>query len=368
MLHTNPYDDEFMAFKESSYFEILSQKFKPLPYYKKYKRIRQIVFAASYLFNVISAITATSLIFLFTYTLTDSNIAGIAVSTTSVILVEIMKRKLSRLVFKEWLIANKYYLFPLLVLILISVLSVLSSFYGAKQIVHKLSVTPQIETKDLSHFQEELENLDTQIQAARNTTWKGITTTKSQITIQALTEQRASIISEMMRLQQQNDLDNRQAFLEHESLIHLQAKHFALVTLLLEVLFWIAAYYLEYYDFRSFTEFYKAIRSTSKKEDFNGDILMPKSTVEPKPEQAKNPLIIDPTILIAAIKNAKANLSAYKSKMKNGQGTVPSNQKGIRRWQKRLQELEDMLPDKLPDKNEDIIPDKGSDNGVATLF
>ncbi len=367
MLHTNPYEDEFLEFRESSYFEILSQKFKPLPYYKKYKRIKQIVFCSSYLFNVVSAITATSLIFLFIYTLTDSKAASFAVSATSVIIIEIMKRKLSRLVFKEWLMAKKYYVLPLLVLILISFLSVLSSFYGAREIVVGWSKLPPMEAQDISHLQDELKNLDTQIEAARNTTWKGVTTEESQATIQVLSEQRASIVTEMMRLQQQNDLDNRQAISQHESSTQLQAKHFALVTLLLEVLFWIAAYYLEYYDFRSYIEFYKPLINGSKVKDNTVDSTELGETENMLSKNEDSP-DIDPSILKAAIKNAKANLSAYKGKLKSGQGTVTSNNRGIRRWQKRLQELEDMLPDKIPDKNEEIIPDKGSDNGVATLF
>ena len=64
-------------------------------------------------------------------------------------------------------------------------------------------------------------------------------------------------------------------------------------------------------------------------------------------EEPLNPVAtasIDPTILVAAIKNAKANLSAYQAKLKQGKGTDKTNQAGIERWQAKIKELEALLP------------------------
>lgn len=365
MLHDDHFEEEFEVFKESSFFEQLAKKFTPLPYYKKYRRIQQLVWIASYLFNVISAMTATSMIYLFTYAMTENQYVALGVSILAVVLLEMMKRKLSGLVFKEWLVAQKYYLFSLGILILLSGLSIVSSYYGAKQIVVEWSSEAPLKVKDYSTLEDELANLDTQIEEARNTTWKGVTTEESQATIQSLSEQRTTVLAELMRQQQQQDLDDRTTIAKHESLVQFQAKHFALVTLLLELLFWMAAFYLEFYDYKSYTQFHKSILTPSTKK-----VTTVATTTPAIPSNTlEDSLAIDPSILQEAIKNAKANLSAYKSKLKNGQGTVTANNRGIRRWEKRLRELEELLPDKIRDNTKEIIPDKGSDNGqITTLF
>ena len=206
--------------------------------------------------------------------------------------------------------------------------------------VFEFSNTPVMETIDITtlELQQQIDNLDAQILAARNTKWKGTTTTASQRTIESLSSQKDNLLSELIRVRKRTDTQNDKIQVQHKNTLQLNAHHFALVTLLFELLFIITAFYLEYYDFRCYLKFkkYSFANLRLPTESIDDDITVA------APVTTDN---IDVTILQAAIKNAKANLSAYKSKMKSGEGTVLSNQKGIKRWQKKNEELKKLLPE-----------------------
>jgi len=351
MLNNNLFNQEFESFKETNYFKLLDGKYKPIPYYKKYKMIQRITFVASYLFNFLSAFTASSLVYFFILSIAHIEQVALAAALLFVVLLEMMKRKLSSLIYKEFLMTRRKFLFPTTILLILSIMSISSSYYGSKKIVVEYSDAPELVQKDVSNLEKQIALLDIQIDEARDTKWKGTTTPVSQETINSLSIQKEKLLSELIRNSEQTDNSNHNLITNHVQMVQKSASYFALVTLLLELLFLISTYYLEYYDYRSYLEFLRPIVDDRREQE-------PDIKEEPYTEN------IDPSILIAAIKNAKANLAAYQSKLRKGSGTIKANQKGIKRWEARLRELEDLLPKNGIEKN-----DKGSDNeNIATLF
>lgn len=338
---SNPHEDSFQDFTDNLFFQRLEKKFQPLPYFKKYVGLRRIAFTASFLFNLLSGLTASSLIYLFIGNLVSNNWIPYTCTFLIITLHELLKRNINSTVFRDYLMTRKINKMLLIVLIGLSAISIVSSFYGSKKLVWEFSNAPVITTLESATFdlQQQIDNLDAQILAARNTKWKGTTTTASQRTIESLATQKNELLSELVRVRERTDTQNDETQLAYKKTVEINAYHFALVTLLFELLFIIAAFYLEYYDYRSYLEI---------KQYSNVKLKLPITHIQEEitlDEPVATTDYVDATILLAAIKNAKSNLSAYQSKMKKGEGTVVSNQKGIKRWQKKIEELKKLLPE-----------------------
>ncbi len=364
MTNQNYFKQEYEEFLASTFYGKLNKKFTPLPYCKKYKLLKNIVLVASYIFNLLSGITASSLLYFFVLGLTKSQIA-FAITLVIIALLELLKRNLSGLTFKDYLMYKKIPLLLVVTLITLSVLSILSSYFGSKELVFNLSTPALVSSVEdaTSSLDAQIKSINQQIKDARETRWSGTTTSASQKTITSLNKQKEALLKEVIRVREKVDTDNDEIETQHLRKLTINANHFALITLLLELLFLSSTFYLQYYDFRSFIEFNQVERPVATNK--NNDYLLPEEkTVATDSQNISMPI----DILQGAIKNAKSNLSAYQSKLKNGQGTVSANQKGINRWKKRLKELEELLPDKPLDTEDESITDKGSDNGVATLF
>ena len=341
------FEQEYQAFQESTLYTKLTQKFTPLPYWKKYRLVKLITLVASYLFNVLSGITASSLVYFFLLKLTNEW-AAFSCTLIGITLLELFKRKLSSLTFKEFLMNRKIQYLSVVLLTVLSGISILSSYYGSKELVFKFSpAAPLVKLEDATYdLDTQLTNIEEQIAEARETKWAGTTTSASQKTITSLNKQKEALLAEVIRVRKQTDEENEFAQAEHLQELTINANHFALLTLLLELLFLASAFYLQYYDFRSYIEFCRPVETvatdnvmvTTKDE---ADLALTESTGV---ATIATTTLIPPDILLGAIKNAKSNLSAYESKIKNGQGTLAANKRGIERWQRKLEELEKLLP------------------------
>lgn len=333
----NYFEREFQAFQESTLYNRLEDKFKPVPYWKKYKTVKRITSVSSYLFNVLSGITAASLVYFFLLKLTNQWLA-ITCTILGITLLELFKRKLSGLTFKDYLMNRQILYLPIILLVGLSAMSILSSYYGSKELVFNFSVTaPVTDIKDATaDIDSKILSIDEQIHEARNTKWLGTTTSASQTTIISLNKQKELLLAEKIRITAQVDKKNGLIEIQHLQEITINANHFALLTLLLEFLFLASTFYLQYYDFRSYVEFTTPLQTVATKDTPEFNAL--------QEENNNSVATIPPDIIIGAIKNTKSNIAAFKSKLKKGEGTTTANQKGIERWQRKLEELEQLLP------------------------
>lgn len=232
------FEDSYKEFQETSLFDRLDDKFKPVPYYKKYRPLRWIALISSYLFNVFSGLTSSLLVYYFAYELTNQWIIASFITTAFIVILETSKRKTSSIFFKDVIQYRKINVFLLGFGLLLTGLSISCSYFGSKRIVKELSEPPLIDiVQELKPLRDELIQLDTQIVQARETRWLGTTTSASQKAIVTLTEQKATIQSQLFKREADLESQNEVILRTHQTTTRINANHFALVTLLLELLF-----------------------------------------------------------------------------------------------------------------------------------
>lgn len=254
---SNAHSEHFAAFTNTRLFSRLSEKFTPKPYFKQYATLRTVVLIASYLFNVLSAATAAILVFFFLASMIREPISAGILTAVALVALELTKRETNTRFWNDLLQFNKFSAGLMAAVFLLSAVSVASSYFGAKRAVHEFSAPAPVVSPDslTAPLRAQLGAIDEQIKDARATKWKGTTTTRSQRTIERLTRQRETLTAELARVSQRADNRNDATEQAHAQAIQLNAKHFALFTLVCEVLFILAAFYLEYYDYRSFAEY-----------------------------------------------------------------------------------------------------------------
>lgn len=253
----NPFAEHFQQFQETRLFKRLEKKFTPLPYYLKYRLLYWLTIAASYLFNVFSAITASTLVYFFVFGLSQSVLFSVGCTIAFIIIIEIAKRKTNGVFFKDWLQFKKISFSLLAISLLLLALSVTFSYFGSKQLVQNFSESPELIANDtiINPLQAQIKAIDEQIADARNTRWHGTTTSKSQKTIEILSMQKLALQDRLLNVANKTDADNENINVKHSKAVYLKAEYFALVTLLLELGFIFCAFYIEYYDYRSYAEF-----------------------------------------------------------------------------------------------------------------
>ena len=226
-------------------------------------------------------------------------------------------------------------------------LSIALSYLGAKDSVKLF--TPSVFLTNIDSvkgsYQSRIATLESRLSDVKKTqSWHGKLTPQGQKTYNAITAQISLIESDMLdnanRLTSKNDL----ATDDHSSKTEIKSHYFGIFTLALDVSLIGLLFFLEYYDFRSFAEFVKSssqhqtIQTTS--DNPNSDDV---ATVFPIEDVATGSNGFDEGVLRLAMKNARANLSAYEAKLRNNDGLKETNLRGIERWQLKLRELEALI-------------------------
>lgn len=361
----NQYAKQFEYLQESALFQRLQEKFTPLPYYQKYKGIKWIALTASYLFNLFSGLTASTLVYFFVLNLTDNWVVSAIWTVTFIVLIEVAKRKTNSIFFKDWLQFGKLSYSLLTIGLLLLCLSVSFSYFGSKQLVQKFTTPPPPIINDslTVPLKEQLASINQQIEAARATKWKGTTTTASQRTIEILSNQQLVLQRQLFSIENQTDHDNKAVLAKHQENTIIKSEYFAAVTFMLELLFILCAYYLEYYDYRSFAEFtnlsfvktnHNKNGTIARKSDKNlaytrnDNILQDtiNGNSNGKHKKNTNVLVIDNNsqeTIEKAIKNVKSRIASAKYRLRNGIGRPETSNQNIAKFNNELQELEALL-------------------------
>jgi len=248
--------DAFENFQKTALFARLSEKFELKPYYRKYKPLRLVVLVASYFLQVFSALTAAALVFFFVRGLTGHALVSALATIVILTLLEFSKRGANAIFWRDLLQFKRVGALGLTVLLL-SGLSIASSYFGAQRAVVEFTAPAKVVNADsaAADITAQIAAIDQQINDARATRWNNTTTRTSQRTIDRLTQQKTVLLDELTRTRSRVDQINDTTTAEHTRTTRLSAQHFALFTLLLDLLFIVCAFYLEYYDFRSLAEF-----------------------------------------------------------------------------------------------------------------
>lgn len=252
----NPHSEHFSKFQNARLFARLQKKFTPKPYWKQYQILRVVVLASSYLFNALSAATAAALVYFFLFGMIDNVLTAGVLTAAALAILEIAKRETSSRFFNALLQFGKFSAGLAAIVVLLAALSVTSSYFGAQRLVVEFTPPAQQISGDslTAPLRDQIATIDQQISDARKQTWKGKITATAQRTIERLTRQKETALAELVRQQQRIDNKNDTTDTIHQATTTATAAHFGAFTLVCELLFILAAFYLEYYDYRSFAE------------------------------------------------------------------------------------------------------------------
>lgn len=253
----NPFSEHFETFGKSRLFDRLHQKFQPKPYHVQFRTLRAVVLGASFLFHILSAATAAALIFLFISSLIPSAMGAAVVTLAALAGLEISKRETSGRFFHDALQFGKYSPGLLAVVLGLAAVSTTCSYFGAERAVKAFTPLPALISADTltAPIRTQIASIDAQISDAKRNTWKGKLTPRAARTVERLTRQREALTNEMIRQHGRADTRNDATEKTHTSTTEANAKGFALFTLCCEVLLVLCLWYLQFYDYRSFTEF-----------------------------------------------------------------------------------------------------------------
>lgn len=246
----------FQEFDEQAFFQRLEDQVKPQSYYHKYKGFKDLISTLSYLFNIISAFTASYLIFWLTQWLTGIAIVAYAFSAVFLFFLEKLKRKSSSEFFQVWFFEKKIASGWLGLSFMVFLASVASTYYGTDKATWDFAPPAPLVSQDstLQSLYAQLEITEAQISEARGTKWKGTTTRTSQKTVKELSEQKTFILTEIGRRENGKDVKNDGITQNHTVQIKITASTLAWLTVLFEVLFECCIAFIWYYYHRSFVE------------------------------------------------------------------------------------------------------------------
>lgn len=253
----NPHSENMREFNNTRLFKRLSEKHRPKPYWRQYQGIYRAVLGTSFLFNVLSALTASAVVFFFIQGLTGSMTASLVITVILLSVLEFMKRETSAKLFHGILQFKNWNYGLLFTVIALSAISTTASYFGAAQVVESLTPPPSLTdvAEQTAGIENQIAGIDQQIAAAQRNTWQGKLTARSARTVERLTESRAALTDELMRTRERTDMQNDVVQSEHLSETMANAGTFAMFTLICEIALIACLFYAQYYDFRSFAEY-----------------------------------------------------------------------------------------------------------------
>ena len=307
------FEDARKQFNQSAHASRLQEKFRVKPYFEKFARLRLVVLVSSFFFNVFSALTASTLVFFFVFRLVPNIYVSGAITGLSLLLLESLKRLVTPSFFKDAFqfgFSNKL-VFRAIFVLFLGAISVSLSYFGSKRTIKELK--PQVQQVDTDSIRSEyqtnirrFEQKQEDVKASQS--WKGTLTKQGQVTYQKIEDQIQASRLELVSQIKEAELENKARKESHQQAEFLEAEVFASVTFLIEILFILCIWYLELYDYKSFKEFAKpdnVVKSGYTEEEGGEKSVATENNKE---------------MIELAIKKAKANISAYKSKIIKGEG------------------------------------------------
>jgi hypothetical protein len=258
MLETvNPYESLHKDFNNSRLFKRLKEKHRPKPFWQQHRKLYYAVTGVSYIFNVLSAFTASALVFMFIMGMTNSATISAAITAIALIALEYMKRETSGKLFAGWLQYKAASPGMIATVICLSLVSTAASYFGAESTV--MQFTRPVQLMDVSDqvapLEGQIAEIDNQIRAAAQSTWQGRMTQRAQRTVDRLTQSRAALTDELIRARQRADEQNDATQYEYEEETTTKAEAFAAFTAVSEIALIVCLWFMAYYDYRSFAEY-----------------------------------------------------------------------------------------------------------------
>lgn len=254
---SDAFSEAFTRFQDSRQFKRLQDKYKVKPFFERAKTLKVTADVSSYFLNVFSASTAFLFVFSFLTSLLPWKVLAGFFALAFLVGLEALKRFSLPVVFRRFFQFKRLAAGAIAFSVLLSLVSVVSSYFGAKEAVRLL--TPEAELVSLeavrTPFEARLQALQADKADAMKQTWKGKQTVQAAKRLNVIQQQEAEVQTAMLEAVTQAQSSNNTTMQQHTATNKLKAEHFAAVTLLFELLLVLALWYVEFYDFRSLAEF-----------------------------------------------------------------------------------------------------------------
>ena len=255
---TDLYQKVYATHQDLKESERLRNKFSEKPYRIRFRLLRNLSLGTSLIANLLSAATASIAVYFFLNEMLHHVFASGALTVLLLFILELAKRTTGKtlLVDLNRKGKNGFSLLHLLILLSLTTTSIALSYNGGKRTAQQFIEEPDllIEENYSKTYVEALAKIDQQIDDARQTTYRGITTTTSQRTIEALTKQRSEIQDKLFDTRKRVENTNNKIKAEFKVDRASKGQLFALITIFVEFLFLCCLFYVEYYDYKSYIE------------------------------------------------------------------------------------------------------------------
>ena len=348
---SNEFNEAFQAFQSTTLSKELTEKFRVKPFFEQYASLKRTVLFASYIINVFAVVTSFVGVFAFLEALVHSTILAAIFASIFLVLIELLKRFTIPKTVKEWLQFRKISVPLLFFSVVLIGLSIGLSYSGAHEAVQLF--TPQATVTDVAtpkkEYTDRIKQLEKQKKEIKRTmSWQSKLTPQGAKAYNEITAQIGHIENDMLQNINRITTNNDKTIQNHSETTTAKSSYFALFTLFFDLSLIVAFIFMEYYDYRSFTEFASSDSDTHNSSYDNTNVATDEpisgNVTSQSVATANNGFSLNASTLQLAIKKAKSNISAYQSKISKGEGRTETNAQGMERWNDKLQELEQMQP------------------------
>jgi hypothetical protein len=274
----NDFAANFNQITESNDFQNLNDKFTVKPFFVKYKAFKRFLNVFSYLIHCITiAVSFICVVALLTPLMPA--VAAYLLSFVVLVLIESLKRFTFSPTVTEWLQFRAVAYFQICLCVVAMSASVYLTYKGGHDTVFTLSTKPIFINSDslTSSDKSRITTLTNQLgEIKRLQSWNGKLTPKGAKNYEKVLSQLETIEKRVSAKEDRATSSNDKILSDHQSTTESRAVTFRYVTVLLDFLLLIFLAWLEYYDFRSYTEFATINETTDK------------NTAEPPPASKKD--------------------------------------------------------------------------------
>lgn len=365
---------------------LLNKKYEDKTYFEKFKVLYQASIGSSWMFNLISGIGASALVFFFFSSIIPYLFIAVVFAAVFVVLWELAKRYLIINLFEDWYMHNVWNTGQMCILIVLIGGSVAATFFGAKELIPK--ILPEAELISFSEqsilLTAELSKMEAELEDLKNN--KKYRTSKGEImykikafTIPEKTGLKDQMSAKLIALQEKIVEENGVIETDYKAVTELKSWHYSLFAAISDLLLLFCLWYKEKYEFIEYNErggkkkaatlrsgatlpatsqnlitkernvpsaTYPIIRRNAESATPATPVITDvaplqretNATLQTKrcEEEAQRLKEMDVDDLLLLISKRKNSLRAYESKIRNHRGKVETNKKGLARCQSSI--------------------------------
>ncbi len=272
------FDAAYESLMTSNDFKRLQSKFEVKPFYFKFKDLKKFFVGLSWFIQAVTVAVSFMAISGLIAPMMNVYLAYLF-SSIALIGIEGLKRLSFRPAVKEYLQFQKVAAFGLIMAFGMLGISLWLTWNGTHEAITTLTDAPTLLNVDsLTGYEKvRIKELTTQLTDVKKTqSWKGVLTPKGQTSYNRITDQIAKLQDKLDSKETDLTFKNDKTATDHTTKTLQRSTHFRFLTLALDLILFVLLAWLEYYDFRSLTEFSRlanAMRTPSVKGGKNANAM-----------------------------------------------------------------------------------------------